>query len=67
MRRHIITQLTEKGIHVHEKALTIEDAADADEIFLSNAVRQIKWVGSFNLKTSFNNTHVRQLYSMLYK
>ena len=56
MRRYIITMLAEKGVHVQEKILTKEELINADEVFISNAVKRIKWVDSFGNKHYKSNT-----------
>jgi branched-chain amino acid aminotransferase len=47
MRRHLLESLPKKGFTVREEALRPEDLESADEIFLCNALRGIRWVGSF--------------------
>jgi branched-chain amino acid aminotransferase len=39
---------------LHEKALTTSGLADADEVFLTNAIRCIRWVGRCGEKTYTN-------------
>lgn len=47
MRRHLLENMPGAGFAVHEKAVTIEDLLNADEIFLTNAIRGIRWIGIF--------------------
>ncbi|HVU93790.1 MAG TPA: aminotransferase class IV [Puia sp.] len=47
MRRFLLSQLPGAGILVHEHPVTAEDLLDADEVFLSNAIRGIRWVQTF--------------------
>jgi branched-chain amino acid aminotransferase len=44
MRAYILDKAAEKGIPIKEKALTAEDLLQADEVFLTNAIRRMKWV-----------------------
>jgi len=43
MRRHIMGKLA-----VTEKSLSLEELLSADEVFLTNAIRKIRWVRSIN-------------------
>jgi len=61
MRRHIMTTVKT----VVEQPFTKELLADADEVFLSNAVRGVKWVREFE-RTQYNNTMTRTLAATLY-
>lgn len=44
MRRWIITNLPEYGYNVQERQVAPEDLILADEVFLSNAIRGVRWV-----------------------
>lgn len=66
MRRHIITQLAETAFPVKETSLTVNALADADEVFLSNAIIGIKWVASFRAK-SYGKQTVFKLYRQLFQ
>ena len=60
-RRFLIEQLPSEGYIVQEKALTVEDLAQMDEVFLTNAVRGVRWVKKFGSKIySFNITKAVQ-------
>ncbi len=50
MRRYLIEMLNQKGIAVIEKAVSIPEVMDADEIWLTNAVKGIQWVNLLNGK-----------------
>lgn len=54
MRRYIIENLSSL-FSITEKLLTIQDIEQADEIFLTNAIRGIQWVKSFNSKIYKNS------------
>jgi len=64
MRRWLMDVAPAAGFSIVEKALTPEALEDADEVFLTNALRGIKWVGSF-LRTHYNCKTARLLYSAL--
>ncbi len=55
MRRYLLSQFPATGFIAHEKILRLRDIQDADEIFLSNAVQGIRWVGKFRDKSYINN------------
>ncbi|MBN9381603.1 MAG: aminotransferase class IV [Chitinophagaceae bacterium] len=47
MRRWLMTVLPGEGHHVVEKPVAPEDLIVADEVFLTNAIRGVRWVGNF--------------------
>jgi branched-chain amino acid aminotransferase len=51
MRRHLLEVLPKAGFSVREKATTREDLENAEEVFLTNALKGIKWVKSFGSAT----------------
>lgn len=48
MRRYLLQELPQAGWAVTEQPLTPEALAAADEVFLTNAIRGIKWVKEVN-------------------
>ncbi len=56
MRMNIINLAIANGIKVYECNLTPQNLLAADEIFLTNAISGIQWVGSYRTKRYFNNT-----------
>ncbi|MBL7718508.1 MAG: aminotransferase class IV [Flavipsychrobacter sp.] len=46
MRAWIIERAAAKGVTITEKPLPVPELMDADEVFLTNAIRGIKWVKS---------------------
>ena len=54
MRTQIINLALESGMKVYECNLTPQNLLVADEVFLTNAVRGIQWVGSYRTKRYFN-------------
>ncbi len=55
MRETVIEHLKKQGISVHEKGIAIEDLLAADEVFLTDVINGIRWVGAFRNKRFFNN------------
>ena len=55
MRNHLLSQLPEQGYNVIEKETDIDDLLNADELFLTNAVSGLRWVGEFKGK-KYDNT-----------
>jgi branched-chain amino acid aminotransferase len=58
MRTHLIQALQKEGIFVKETVLEEAMLFDADEIFLTNAIRGIRWVGTLDNKVYTN--HISQ-------
>ena len=54
IRGVIINLAKESGIKFREGNITPEDLESADEVFLTNAITGIRWVGAFNKKRYFN-------------
>jgi aminodeoxychorismate lyase len=55
MRKQIITILKSHKKKISETSLSPEHLLKADELFLTNAVNGIIWVGAFKTKRYFNN------------
>lgn len=47
MRRYLIEEIKKEGIAVHQAELREADLLSADEVFLTNAIRGIRWVAGF--------------------
>lgn len=54
MRRHVMDILESHQYHLHQHHLTEADLFEADEIFLTNALIGIKWVGAYKDKNYSN-------------
>lgn len=54
MRTQVINLALGAGMKVYECNLTPQNLLVADEVFLTNAVRGIQWVGSYRTKRYFN-------------
>ncbi len=71
MRNHILKFVKSLGVLVEEAKLSPDDLTHADEVFLTNAIRGILWVGKFREKSYSNaissmllektNEYIRQL------
>jgi len=55
MRKYLLEQLGKAGYKIKETQLTIQDIKEADEFFLTNAIRGIRWVGCFGQISYTNN------------
>lgn len=62
MRAHLIARLAEEGKPVTEQPVTVAGLTEADEIFLTNAIQGLRWVGNFNGRT-FGNQLSSQLFN----
>ncbi len=60
MREVIIEVLRQSGNKVIEKGISVDDLLNADEIFLTDVIHGLRWVGAFRNKRFFNN-YSRQL------
>ena len=66
MRMNIINLAIANSIKVYECNLTPQNLLAADEIFLTNAINGVQWVGSYRTKRYFNNTS-KKILDMLNK
>ncbi len=64
MRKNIIETLKQKNIAVIETSINAEDIADADEVFLTNAIKGIVWVRQFG-NNQYANFETRKIYNLL--
>ena len=62
MRQFLATELPKAGYSIHEKLCMPEDLEAADEVFLTNALYGIRWVGQFRKKV-YKNKIVTTLYN----
>ncbi|MEJ7611689.1 MAG: aminotransferase class IV [Ferruginibacter sp.] len=60
MRNWLIEKIRELGFTVHESAITTTELLLADELFLSNSIFNIRWVGALEDKI-FSNTLTEQI------
>jgi branched-chain amino acid aminotransferase len=61
MREFVIEHERAAGRTVHESGITIDDLLKADEIFLTDVIHGLRWVGAFRHKRYFNNASRRLL------
>ena len=55
MRMQVINLAITHGIKVYECAILPQNLLSADEIFITNAIRGINWIGGYRTKRFFNN------------
>lgn len=65
MRKHIIEQLKFRSYAVIETELSVENLSDADEVFLTNSVYNIRWVQSIGDK-KYGNTQAQKIYAAVF-
>ena len=65
MRAQVIEFLKKKGVVVKETKIDLVLLNEADEVFLTNAIRGIRWVQRFENKI-YSNAVSRQLYDQLF-
>lgn len=66
MRKYLLEKLKEAAFSFIEAPINKEDLENADEIFLTNAIRGIRWVKSFANKT-YSNTRTLELFTRFVK
>jgi branched-subunit amino acid aminotransferase/4-amino-4-deoxychorismate lyase len=64
MRQIIFEIAQEQEITCSESNITIQDMAEADEVFYTNAMQGIRWVENFESKT-YQNEMAQKLYELL--
>lgn len=66
MRAHILEGLKALKYNVREKNCEIKDLENADEIFLTNAIRGIRWVRAFRNR-EYINSETKKIWSTLFQ
>lgn len=66
MRHKIIIELKAAGWDVFESEINLDDLKNAEEIFLSNSIYQIRWVQSFGNK-QYQNKLTSKIFSALFQ
>jgi len=64
MRMQIINLAVQNGIRVYECSVLPHNLLSADEVFLTNAISGVKWIGGYRTKRYMNNT-ARRLVMLL--
>jgi branched-chain amino acid aminotransferase len=62
MRRWMLEKLNPEKYTIVERKLSVSDLLNADEMFLTNSIYQLRWVGSFRGK-KFDNKISQEIYS----
>lgn len=65
MRRFVIEELKNTGVPVHQIIVDEQLLLNADEVFLTNAINDIRWVKNCDGKI-YNNSFVRNFYSKVF-
>jgi branched-chain amino acid aminotransferase len=66
MRNFIISFLSISGIAVIEKNLPLNELLSADEVFLTNAIRRIKWIYTAGGSSFHKYDHIRHINKLLF-
>ena len=64
MRNYLLNNLSQNGFTCKEKEITIDEFLDADEIFLTNSIYNIRWVKTVN-DQYFGNAVIQKIYATL--
>jgi len=62
MRQYIIDSFKKGDVIVEETQIAKNDLLAADELFLTNAIRGIRWVSSFEQK-AYSNSRTKEIYT----
>ena len=65
MRRYVIEELKKLNFAVHQTKIMETDLLQSDEVFLTNAINNIRWVQRFREKT-YTNSRVKQIYRQVF-
>ena len=66
MRRFIIEQCLQSEFSLIEKPTSVEELENADEVFLTNSIRGVRWVKEFRGKT-YINQKVKEIHTFIQK
>lgn len=64
MRRHIIDTLKKNNILILEQEISQEFILQADEVFISNSIRRIKWIKKID-QVAYSNVFGQFIYSLI--
>ena len=64
MRKAVVKQLMVDGWQMTERAATIEDIMNADEVFLTNSIYDIRWVQRIGDK-EYSNLLTQKIYTTI--
>lgn len=65
MRKNIMQKLIAANYNMVEGKLSTDDLLNADEIFLTNSIYNLRWVQSIGDK-KYNNTHTQKIYAAFF-
>lgn len=65
MRRSIIKELEKRKTSVHQMEITEQQLLDADEVFLTNAINDMRWVKKFRNK-AYTNQFIQEFYKQTF-
>lgn len=65
MRKYLLEVLPQKGYTVKEQKLTVDALQQADSVFLTNAIRRIKWVASVG-DTNYSSGQAAAIYNSVF-
>ena len=66
MRRHLLTSMHTAGFSLQERTVTVPDLLRADEVFLTNALRGVRWVAAFR-EARYSHTLTLAIHEKLFK
>ncbi len=66
MRSHLILSLAKNNIIVIEKDLSEKKLYSADELFITNAIRRIKWVNTLENKVFYTHNYIQYINKLLF-
>jgi len=64
MREFVINELRKNDFNVVEQSITETDLANADEIFLTNSIYNMRWVSAID-SFNYQNKMIREIYHLL--
>jgi branched-chain amino acid aminotransferase len=65
MRRQLIEKLTAAGYKLVEGKLSVDELLDADEVFLTNSIYNMRWVQSIGDK-KYSNAQTQKIYATFF-
>jgi branched-chain amino acid aminotransferase len=66
MRKYLLKKMMDAGYEIHETCVTVSDIEKADEVFLTNAIKGIRWVKQFRDK-SYSNSKAMEIHNRIIK
>jgi branched-chain amino acid aminotransferase len=65
MRSFVISELKKLNYSISEKTISKQELLDADEVFLTNSIYNIRWVSQIEQKT-YSNNNTLAIYNLLH-